>query len=90
MLGKIELENFSPCKLPQKAQSAFDAVTSGLVGASYKPLLYLGKQPVKGVNHILIVEQTLITREPVRRIVKMAINEFQGNFTLVKPIQVLA
>lgn len=82
--GKIELEEFNVTKLPQKAASAWSAIeTSGLVGASYKPILYLGKRVSKGVDHIFLAEETLIYAEPERHIVILAINEFEGEYKLV-------
>lgn len=84
MFGKIEFENFEGLtKLPQKAASAWAAVDGGLVGASYKPLLYIGKQTVRGVNHWFIAEQTLVTNPPVKHIVTIAINEFNGVYAIV-------
>ena len=83
MLGKIEFENFEGLsKLPQKAASAWSAV-GGIVGASYKPLVYVGTQQVKGVNHWFIAEQTLVTNPPVKHIVTIAINEFNGVYAIV-------
>lgn len=85
MLGKIEFENFKGLtSMPQDAASAWSALeTSGIIGASYKPLLYVGKQQVRGINHWFIAEQTLVTAIPVRHIVAIAINEFDGNYTIV-------
>lgn len=54
----------------------------GLVGASYKPLLYYGKQLVNGVNYYFIAEQTLVTNPPIRRIVKLVIHEKDGEYKL--------
>lgn len=83
MLGKIEFENFEGLtKMPQKAASAWSAV-GGIVGASYKPLVYVGTQQVKGVNHWFIAEQTLVTNPPVKHIVTIAINEFNGVYAIV-------
>ena len=62
--------------MPQKAASAWVAIEGGIVGAGYKPLLYVGSQVVKGVNHWFIAEQTLILAQPERHIVKIAVNEF--------------
>ncbi|MBR1646985.1 MAG: hypothetical protein IJ685_09445 [Selenomonadaceae bacterium] len=70
MFGQIELEKFETAKLPQK-------------GASYKPLLYVGKKLVRGTNHYFIAEQTLSTATSTRRIVKLKINEFNGVFEVV-------
>ena len=69
--------------MPQKAASAWVSVEGGIVGAGYKPLVYVGEQVVKGVNHWFIAEQTLITAEPERHIVKLAVNEFNGEYKIV-------
>lgn len=83
MFGQIELENFSKLtKMPQKAASAWYAVEK-LIGAKYVPLIYLGKQPVKGVNHYFIAEQTLQTAEKERNIVILCVNESGGKFIVV-------
>ena len=70
MLGKIAFEEFEGLtSMPQRAASAWSAMESGgLVGASYKPLLYVGTQLVKGVNHWFIAEQTLITNPAFMRL----------------------
>ena len=54
-----------------------------LVGASYKVLMYVGDQLVRGKNYWFIAEQTLITKTPEKHVVTLAINEFEGNYTLV-------
>lgn len=88
MCGAVQIENFDNLKSnvnAQKAASAWNGIEwSALMGASYKPLLYVGTQIVKGVNHCFIAEQTLITREPVKHIVTIKINEFDGEYTIVK------
>lgn len=85
MLGQIELQILTDLtKTPQKVASAASAVeNSGLTGASYKPLMYCGEQPVRGTNYWFIAEQTLITAVPERHVVKLAVNEFNGEFALV-------
>lgn len=85
MFGKIEFTNFeSPTKMPQKVASACSALeTAGLVGAKYKPLLFIGEQVSKGTNYWFIAEQTLVTANPVRHIVTIAINEFNGVYAIV-------
>ena len=83
MFGKIELENFKGLTtFPQKAASAWSAVEN-LVGAKYVPLIYLGKQIVKGVNYFFIAEQTLMMAEAERNIVILCVNEFNGKFIVV-------
>ena len=70
-------------KLPQKVASALATLeNSGIVGAGYKGLIYVGKQTVKGVNYWFIAEQTLITREPETHIVKIAVNDFKGKMEI--------
>ena len=75
MFGKINLENFDGMtKMPQKAASAWaGAFGEPTVGASFKPLLYLGDQLVHGTNYYFIAEETLMTRCPIRRVVKLVI-----------------
>ena len=81
MFGKIELENFNALtEMPQKAASAWSTVFSGYFGASFKPLLYVGKQDVNGVNHWFLAEETFVTLGGERRIVLFAINELDGKF----------
>ena len=75
MLGQINLAQFPECRLPQKAQSAFDAVFGNMVGASYKSVLYKGDELVHGMNYYIFAEETIITNPPVRRLVLVCINE---------------
>ena len=83
MFGQIELENFNTLtEMPQKAASAWSEVDR-LVGASFKPVLYLGKQIVNGVNHWFLAERTIVALNPERRLVKLAINELGGKFKFV-------
>lgn len=82
MFGKIQLENFDACKLPQKAASAWAAVED-LIGATYKPLIYLGEQIVNGTNYYFIAEQTLMTHPLIRRVIKFAIYEHDGEYQML-------
>lgn len=68
---------------PQKAASAWSAIDNAIVGAGYKPLVFVGTQVVKGTNYHFIAEQTLMTAEPIRHVVKIAVNEFRGQYQLV-------
>lgn len=82
--GAVEvIEQKEMTEMPQEAASAWHGATSEYVGATYKPLLYVGGQPVKGVNHIFIAQQTLIIARPERHIVLITINEFDGNYNVV-------
>ena len=84
MFGTIQLENFvGLTTMPQRAASAWSGAIEGLVGASYKPLIFYGTQLVNGVNYYFVAEQTLITNPPVRRLVKLVIHEKDGEYKLV-------
>lgn len=85
MTGAIEFNIITDMtKLPQKVASAASAIeTAELTDASYKPIMYVGTQIVRGVNYWFICEQTLITAHPKKKIVKLAVNEFQGKFEVV-------
>ena len=82
MFGAIELEQFKACALPQEYASAWTAV-EGQLGASFKPLLCLGKQVVKGVNYFFIAEETLVTHPPKRRVIQLTIHGFNGEYELI-------
>ena len=85
MFGKIELANFEGLtKMPQEAASAWTEIEQlEMTGATYKPVLYVGSQQVKGVNHWFIAEQTLITKNAERRLIRLAINVFDGRYTII-------
>lgn len=88
MFGKLNLIPFDEMilggKMPQNIASAWAVIKNNeLVGADYTPLLYCGEQCVKGINHWFICGQTLTTHPPIRRLVKLAVNEFDGKFELV-------
>ena len=83
MTGAIQFEDFKGLtSMPQKAATAWGAV-DGLMGAKYLPLLYVGTQVVRGLNHWFIAQVTTVTAQPKKKIVKLAVNEFQGKIELV-------
>ena len=81
MFGQIQLENFVGLKnMPQKAQSAWDAVFKpDMVGVQFKPLVYVGSQPVNGTLHWFIAERTQPYHFEIRNVIKMAILEKNGD-----------
>ena len=83
--GGIEIiEQKGMSEMPQRAASAWSGAIEGkLIGATYKPIAYVGTQIVKGVNHVFIAQQTLITAVTVRHIVILTINEFDGSYSVV-------
>jgi len=65
--------------MPQKVATGFDKVFEGWVGATYKPIAYLGSKVVNGINHAILAEQTLIVGEDVKSIVRIVLNEKPGD-----------
>lgn len=86
IFGGIDIDVITDLtKLPQKVASAQSALeTAGITGASYKVLVYVGDQLVRGTNYWFIAEQTVVLAEPEKHIVIVAINEFEGEYEIVK------
>ena len=89
-LGGIELEgvfggytivNQPATSLPQDLATALGVVNSGILGATYQPVWYVGKQVVNGMNHFLLAEQVRMTKDQDKRIVGIIINIPAGDFT---------
>ncbi len=74
-LGGWDISELKSCNLPQKAASAFTGATMDLVGATYEPVLYVGKQLVNGTNYCILAKQTLVTAQPKIRLVKLVVHE---------------
>ena len=81
--GGWELANMQACNLPEKVASGFGEVTQSMVGAKYLPVLYVGKQVVHGVNHMLICKQTLAAQGVPEHLVKMVLNQVPDESSLV-------
>ena len=73
-LGSWNIDDLKGVNLPQKAQSAFTAVTGGLTGADYQPVLYVSSQLVNGTNYCILAVQKLVVPKGEARLVKMIIN----------------
>lgn len=85
MFGKINLVNFSGVtEMPQEVATAWHDAFADYVGVSYKPLLYLGEQVVRGVNYYFVAEQTFMTNPPFRRVVLLAINANDNDVELIE------
>lgn len=84
--GAIQLLEFTAAtELPQKFASAASVLEDKeLVGAEFKVILPLGAQVVRGTNYFFLCEESVMTYPSVRRLVTLAVNEFDGEFTLVK------
>ena len=73
--GGYEIVNIPAMKLPQDIASAVGVVNSiPLLGATYNPIWYVGKQTVNGVNHLFIAEDIRATRSKDKSIVGLVIN----------------
>ncbi|MBQ7562046.1 MAG: hypothetical protein IJS99_09505 [Synergistaceae bacterium] len=84
ILGGWNLDEVKGCNLPQKVQTAFTAVTSGLTGADYEPVAYLGSQAVNGTNYKILALMHYVVANPEKRLVKMIIHEeLDGSVRLV-------
>ena len=85
MLGKINFNIITDLtKLPQKVASAMSEIENPeVVGASYKAVMYVGDQLVRGINYWFIAEQTLTTRDFDKHLVLIAVNEFENKFEIV-------
>ena len=75
VLGGWNLDDVKGCSLPQKAQSAFTAVMSDLVGADYEPICYLGSQTVNGTNYRILCIKTPVVADGEKSVVKVIVNE---------------
>ena len=74
-LGGWDLSDVKGVALPQKAQSAFTAVMSDIVGADYEPIAYLGSQVVNGTNYKVLAIKTPVVPNGEKSFVKIVINE---------------
>lgn len=84
MFGKIQLEHFNGItQMPQEVATAWHDAFDGLVGAEYKPLVYLGKQLVNGINYYFVAEQTFMINPIHRGVVCLAINANDNDVTLI-------
>ena len=74
LFGGYELVNKPASHLPQDVASAVGIVNGGLLGATYQPIFYVGKQAVNGMNHMLICEEIRTTKNRSKAIVALIIN----------------
>lgn len=74
IFGGYEIVNMAATKLPQELATAIGEINSGLLGATFQPIWYVGKQVVNGVNHLLICEEIRSTKDRSAGIVALVIN----------------
>jgi hypothetical protein len=60
-------------KFPQKVACALSVMD--LVGSTYEPVAYLGRQVVNGVNHAVLAFQHILSSTPSTNLVLMIIHE---------------
>ena len=81
--GGYEIVNQPADKLPQEVASAVGVANSNpLLGATYNPLWYVGKQVVNGVNHLFIAEDIRTTKNKDKSIVGLVINVPPGEHAM--------
>ena len=81
VFGGYEIVNQPANSLPQDVASAIGTINSGLLGATYQPIWYVGKQVVNGINHFFIAEEIRTTKKQSKEIVGLVINIPPGDFT---------
>lgn len=74
VLGGYEIVNIPANKLPQEAASAMGAANGDLLGATFSPIWYVGKQLVNGTNYLFIAEEIRTTKNQDKHIVGLVIN----------------
>lgn len=73
--GSWELVNCPASRLPQDvATAAWAAVNTGLLGATYYPLWYVGYQIVNGKNHFFLCKEVRSTKNQDTHMVGVIIN----------------
>ena len=77
-------------KLAPEIQTAFTTVEKTLTGVSYKPVMYIGKQIVRGENHFLVCEAKTIYPGAQPYAVIFVFNIFEGKSSLVAILPVVS
>ena len=74
LMGGYEIVNEPASSLPQELATAIGEVNSGLLGATYQPIWYVGKQIVNGTNYMLICKEIRTTKDRQQMIVGLVVN----------------
>lgn len=74
LFGGYEIVGIPATSLPEDVASAVGAINGGLLGATYQPIFYVGRQVVNGVNHLFIAEEIRVTKNQKKMIVGLIIN----------------
>lgn len=89
VVGGWELANIPAGNLPEDVATAFSKLVSGMVGAKYVPVLYVGKQVVHGTNHMVLCTQSLAVPGASEHLVEMIINISGKDSSLVTIQQIV-
>ena len=77
--GGYEIANLPVNKLPQDVATAMGAANSNpLLGATYSPIWYVGKQTVNGVNYFFIAEDIRTTLSDLLSMFRRANKQFKA------------
>ncbi len=89
--GCYELAAMKPCDLPKEVAAGYAEIMGALVGADRIPVLYVGKQIVAGINHMILCKQTVAAPNAPEHLVKIVINcaPTTGKWSLVSIEQFL-
>ena len=82
VLGGYEIVNIPANKLPQEAASAMGTANGDLLGATFSPIWYVGKQLVNGTNYLFIAEEIRTTKNQDKHIVGLVINVPPGEHSM--------
>ena len=94
MFGKMQFANFEGMlgKMEQDVASAASALETsdrGMAGAPhYNPVFFCGRKPVRGVNYAFIAEKTQVINPPLRKLVAIEVNSFDGEYEVVKSSEI--
>lgn len=83
------VEIIEDAEMPDDVEEIFNTAFEGYCGVSYRPIIYVGKQVVKGINYHFICEATPIYPGAVSYPALVTINQFQDNISIVSitPVQ---
>lgn len=78
-LGGYEMICAPADRLPQDVATGIGKINGGLLGATYQPILYVGRQIVNGTNHLLIAREIRVTQHKNQEIVAIVIHIPNGD-----------
>ena len=86
-----EAQELDMTKIPEGAKEAFELATKGLLGASYKPIAYLGSQVVAGANYKFLCEVAAVTPDSAAAIKEVVVYKaLDGTATITSATELSA